>query len=132
MIKLTETEKKLIAFICKDGIGINSIQELADKLCVTRSTVVTHLQHLYRKFDVHSMAALIYKCGTQGSLRKLHNTNAMTEHYLATQVLMTIIKECKSHCSITPITCTNIRCPYYKCFKVYRKAECWLKQQNLL
>ena len=53
--RLTPQELR-IAQLMKSG---NSRREVAERLTVSESTVRTHLEHIYRKLDIHSMRELI-------------------------------------------------------------------------
>ena len=52
---LTPKEKEVLSLVAKGA----SNQEIADKLCVRDVTVKTHLNSIYKKLDVHSVAELI-------------------------------------------------------------------------
>ena len=54
---LTNKEKEIIDLISR---GYIHKKRLADKLCVSEHTVLTHLNHIYEKLDIHSFAELVF------------------------------------------------------------------------
>lgn len=58
MDDLTEREKQIYNLICIDGLDRKQIQ---DKLCISRSTAKKHLNNIFSKKAVTSMAQLIFQ-----------------------------------------------------------------------
>lgn len=56
--ELTKKEKKVFDLIVLEGFLTR--KKLAEKLVVADCTVVNHLNNIYLKLDVHSMAELVY------------------------------------------------------------------------
>ena len=57
--KLTPTEQMIFDLICVNGVV--KYDKLAECLIVARTTIVTHLNNIYKKTNSHSIAELIYK-----------------------------------------------------------------------
>ena len=56
--ELTKQEKKVFDLIVLEGYLTR--KKLAEKLTIEVSTLCQHLDNLYSKLDVHSMAELVY------------------------------------------------------------------------
>ena len=60
MTTFTPKEKEIIDLICKYGIGTRGIKQVAEYLIVSITTVKTHLNNIYKKMGVKSLAELVY------------------------------------------------------------------------
>lgn len=57
--ELTPTEKAIEHAICEKGII--RIYKLAEKFCVSESTIRTHMKNIFDKRTVHSVPELMFK-----------------------------------------------------------------------
>ena len=67
-LKLTEIENKVMSLI-SDGLNTD---EAADKLYLSRNTVISHLQAVYSKYGISGRC-----CNTRAVLTYLRNTGRM-------------------------------------------------------
>ena len=56
--KLTKREKQFLELACKEGL---SLQQIAEKMNVGKTTVATFKTDVYSKTDTHNMAQLMFK-----------------------------------------------------------------------
>lgn len=70
---LTPKELEVLFAIVEKGIF--DTNSLAKKLCITSSTVRTHLQSIYAKFQVTSKAELVYRYYNEKQIQSNKNNN---------------------------------------------------------
>lgn len=54
-LKLTSREEEIVKYICQ---GLSN-REIGNKLCISLTTVATHIRHIFQKLEVKSRSKLI-------------------------------------------------------------------------
>lgn len=64
LFEITPKESLIIKTICEDGIFTK--KKLAEHFFLSEYTISTHLNNIYEKLNVHTMAELVYVYYTKG------------------------------------------------------------------
>lgn len=86
-MRLTEREKEILKLLYK---GLNS-SNIADRLCIARSTAKTHITNVLAKLNVHSMNELLAK-----RIEELENNqlSELSKNIITEKFLNNLIQNC--------------------------------------